>query len=258
MLRGPIAAVALVVLGGLAAAGCSDGPSGANEAGPCEVKPGVVCRDQDMRGVSMVAADLTGADFSGSDLRGTDLRNAVLDDVKFVGSILGAVDFTGASMKNADLSDAHLFFTNFTGADLTGVKEDGTYACNVTAANGALEGRDCAAIPGATTTTTPNNVTGPPTIDELRVAPPGRCVNDIAGNGIRIEYVTRNTIGLSFSVDGIRVDGDVKRRGVRRLPFVCDGKPHEVRLQAFGNDNAVVTRTLRTALEETAPVGAGR
>ena len=254
MLRGPLAVVALVAL---VAAGCSDGPSGANEAGPCEIKPGVVCRDQDMRGVSMVAADLTGADFSGSDLRGSDLRDATLDDVKFVGSILGSVDFTGASMKNADLSKAHLFFTNFTGADMTGVKRDGTYSCNITGPDGGLDEGDCASIPGATTTTTPNGVTGPPTIEQMTIAPPGRCVNDIAGDGIEVEYVTRNTTGLSFWVDDIRVDSDVKGRGTKRLPFVCDSKPHLVRLQAFGNNNAIVNKTLTIALDPAPPLGSG-
>lgn len=254
MLRGPVAVVALLAI---ALTACSSGSNGANEAGPCDIKPGTVCRNEDLRGVSMVAADLTGSDFSGSDLRGSDLRQATLDDVKFVGSILGAVDFTDASLKNADLTKANLFGTNFTGADMSGTILTDSFSCNITSPDGALDPGNCASAPGTPTPSLPGTPTptGPAVIDVLKISPPGRCLNDSAGDGIEIDFVTRNATGVSFAVDGIRIDGVSKLRGTQRLPFVCDGKPHLVALQAFGANGQIATKSLSVALKETAPLG---
>ena len=163
--------VAVVLLVGIIAAGCSTDAGSRDEAGPCEVKPGVVCRDQDLRYVSMVAADLTGADFSGTDFRGADLRDAILTDAKLVGAFLGGANLSGASLKNADLSKANLFFTNFTDADMTGAIETGAYACNVTRPNGGLVEGDCPASDG-----------GVPGHARARSRPPGRPPSSRSGS----------------------------------------------------------------------------
>ncbi len=135
MLRGTVVAALLVVA---LATACETGTTGGNEAGPCEIKPGTVCKNKDLRGVSMVAADLTGADFSGTDLRGSDLRYATLNDVNFVGANLGDIDFSGASLKNADMSKAYLFQTIFTNANLEGAKTTGAFICNMIASDGGV------------------------------------------------------------------------------------------------------------------------
>jgi uncharacterized protein YjbI with pentapeptide repeats len=245
--------VVAVLIVGIIAAACSGGSDEADEAGPCEIRPGVVCRDQDLRNVSMVAADLSGADFSGTDLRGSDLRDANLTGAKFVGAFLGGVNFTGATLKDADLTKANLFGTNFTDADLTGAIETDVYTCNVTQPNGALVAGDCPASGGGSVVTPEGpEPTGPPVIEYLRLDPPGRCLNDAAGQGVEVEYRTRNATGVTFSVDGVRIDGTSKVRGVKRLPFVCDAKPHTVGMRAFGRPgDPSAASTFTTALEET-------
>jgi hypothetical protein len=248
------ATVAIVLLVGIVAAGCSTDPGDPDVAGPCDVRPGVVCTDEDMRNVSMVAADLSGADFSGSDLRGSDLRDANLTGAKLVGALLGGVNFVGANLTNADLTDANLFFTNFADADLTGVNRTGVYACNVTQPNGALVEGDCPGTSdGFLPTPTGKPPTGPPVIESLELDPPGECLNDAAGVGIEVRYNTRNATSVTFAVDGIRLDGASKVRGVKRLPFICDNEPHTVVMQAYGTQPPTATRSLTVALEAGTP-----
>jgi hypothetical protein len=252
VLRGTVVAVLLVA--GLATA-CSTGTTGGNEAGPCEIKPGTVCKDMDLRGVSMAAADLTGADFSGTDLRSSDLRNATLNDVNFAGANLGDVNFTGASLEGANLSKTYLFQTIFTNANLDGADTAGAFICNMIEPDGGRRPGNCASEPSAAPTTTPGTPTGPPQILAFAVSPPGRCVNDSSGDGIEVDYKTRSTSGIVFVVDGIRLDGPSKPSGMKRLPFVCDGKPHTVELWAYGAPGVPsVKRSITATLEETAPL----
>jgi uncharacterized protein YjbI with pentapeptide repeats len=239
----------------IAAAACSSAGGQRDEVGAsCPVHPGVVCRDQDLQGVSLAAADLRGADFSGSILINSDLRGADLTNAKLVGALLGGIDFTGASLKNADLSRANLFFTNFTGADLTGANQEGTFICNTVQPDGAILDGDCKAGADDTPTTTGKSPTGPPTIDYFRLEPPGRCVNDASGTGIDVEWSTRNATILSLSVDGVRIDGATEARSTQRLPFVCDGKPHTVLLEAFGTFPPTANKSFTAALQLTAPL----
>ena len=239
----------------LVAAACSSSPGAGDEVGAtCDLAPHVVCRDQDLRGVSMVAADLQGADFSGSDLRGSDLRDVDLSDGKLVGALLGDANFANANLKNANLTKANLFFTNLTGADLTGAVLEGVYQCNVTQPDGRLVEGDCPSTTGSLPTVT--EPAGPPTITYFRLEPPGKCLNDAAGTGIDVQWSTTNTTGISFAVDGIRIASSIKPHGTERLPFVCDGKPHVAAMQAFGAPGSVATATLTASLEETAPLSA--
>lgn len=250
--RKGIAALMFVVL---AAAACSSSAgAGGDEVGAtCKLAPKVVCRNQDLRGVSMVAADLSGADFSGSDLRGSDLREVNLADAKLVGALLGSATLANANLTNADLTKANLFFTNLTGADLTGAVLTGTFQCNVTQPDGRLVEGDCPSTVGTLPTTEP---TGAPTITYFRLAPPGKCLNDAAGTGIDVQWSTTNTTGIAFAVDGVRIASSIKPKGTQRLPFVCDGQPHVAAMQAFGAPGQVATATLTVSLDETAPLSA--
>jgi len=251
--------VAVVLVLAAIAAACSNGSADRDEAGPCEVRPGVVCTDQDMRDVSLVAADLTGADFSGSDLRGSDLTDANLTGAKLVGALLGGANFAGANLKDADLTRANLFFTNFTDADLTGVNRTDVYSCNVTQPNGALVEGDCPSVAGGDPASTPGGTarTGPPVIESLELEPPGRCLNDAAGRGIEVRYRTRNATAVTFTVDGIRIDSPSKVRGVKRLPFVCDNEPRTVVMRAFAPGAPTATRSLTVAVAEAEPQSSG-
>jgi Pentapeptide repeats (8 copies) len=250
--RKGIAALVLVAL--IAAACSSSADSGGDEVGAsCDLVPHVVCRNQDLRGVSMVAADVRGADFSGSDLRGSDLRDVNLANGKLVGALLGAANLGNANLKNANLTKANFFFTNLTGADLSGAILTDAFQCNVTQPDGSLVEGDCPSTGALPTATAPS---APPTITYFRLEPPGKCLNDAAGTGINVQWSTTNTTGISFAVDGIRIASSIKPKGTTRLPFVCDGKPHVAAMQAFGAPGAVATATLTASLNETAPLNA--
>jgi len=248
--------IAAALLVALVAAGCSSSAgAGSDEVGAtCDLAPRVVCRNQDLRGVSMVAADLRGADFSGSDLRGSDLREVNLADTKLVGTLLGGANLANADLKNADLTKANFFFTNLTGADLSGAVLTGAFQCNVTQPDGRLVEGDCPSSSASLPTAA--EPTGPPTITSFRLEPPGKCLNDAAGNGIDVQWSTTNTTGISFAVDGIRIASSIKPKGTTRLPFVCDGQPHVAAMQAFGAPGTVANATLTASLPETAPLSA--
>jgi uncharacterized protein YjbI with pentapeptide repeats len=240
----------------LLAAACSSGGDTADEAGPCTIKPGTVCRNEKLQGVSMVAADLRGADFSGADLSGADLRNADLTNAKFVKAQLGAVNFTGATLKGADLSGATVFFTNFSNANMSGVNKTGWYACNVTQPDGGFDAGECptGAAAGSLVPAAPKP-TGPPSVQYFRLEPPGKCLNDASGTGIEVEWSVKNVSAITFTVGGIRIDGGtVKEVGDTRLPFICDNKPHVVAMTAFGTSGRLVNSSFTASLRNTAPL----
>jgi hypothetical protein len=250
--RGRVAAIVVILV---LAAACSSGGETKDEVGSCEVAPRVVCRNQDLRNVSLVAADLQGVDFSGSDLSEADLRSADLTGAKLVGATLASTNFANASLKNADLTRAFMFGTNFTDADMSGANTTGVERCNVVEPDGSLTLGFCA---GATED--PSDVTTPtvgaPTIRYFRLARPERCLNDSAGTGIDIEWSTRNTTGLTFFVDGIRIEASTKARGTKRVPFECDGRNHIVAMQAFGAGNQSVDDEFTASLHPGAPTSA--
>ncbi len=239
----------------LLAAACSTGGDTADQAGSCDIKPGTVCRNELLQGVSMVAADLRGADFSGSDLGGADLRNADLTGAKLVKTQFGATNLTGASLKGANLTGASLFSTNLTGANLSGAIKTGWYTCNVTEPDGALVAGDCPDSTGGSVIPVVKPPPGPPVITFFRPVAPTRCLNDASGPGIEVEWSARNVTAISFQVSGIRIDGGtVKATGTQRLPFICDGKPHPVTMQAFGSQTRVANASFTVALHITAPL----
>ena len=239
----------------LLAAACSTSSSSSDQAGPCDIHPGTVCRNEDLQGVSMVAADLHGADFSGSDLSNADLRNADLTGANLVKAQLGAANLAGASLRNANLSGATLFSTNLTGANMTGAIKTGWYACNVTQPDGALVPGDCPVSPGGSIVPAVKAPTGPPVVRYFRPERPVRCLNDASGTGIEVEWSTQNVSAVSFAVSNVRIDGgSVQATGSQRLPFICDGKPHPVAMQGFGSQSRIATASFTVALQNTAPL----
>jgi hypothetical protein len=231
MLRRPaLALLALVVLAGV---GCSQGSSAAQEDtfGKCRARPGADCRNEDLRAVSLIAADLPKIDFSGSDLSNADFSQADLSGAQFVGATLAGTDFTGANLTGANFTDAKMFGVVLRGATLDGaVMTAPDNRCITTMPDGRVEsGASCLA---GTVTTLPQ--TSPPVIEYFRATEPVRCIEDVAGTSIDVEWSTRYITSVTFFVDGIRTISSPKRKGIAQVPFTCDGKPHPVLLQAVG------------------------
>jgi Pentapeptide repeats (8 copies) len=243
------------------AAACSSTHYDETEAGTCPATPGADCKNQDLRSVSLVAADLHNIDFSGSDLSDADFRNANLTGANLSGTTLAGTDFSGATLRDANLTKAFLFGANLTDADLTGADRTGSQVCNVTEPDGALnngfvvnaQGKQSscgkAALPSLTAPPT-----GPPRISYFRLSEPRECVNDVAGDGIDVEWSTSNVNTIAIFVDGLQVDAETKARGSHRLPFVCDNRPHLVSMQAFGTQPPAATSSFAATFPPAAPL----
>jgi uncharacterized protein YjbI with pentapeptide repeats len=251
--RGRIAAIVVILI---LATACGSGAEIKDEVGSCEIAPGVVCRNQDLRFVSLVAADLQGVDFTGSDLSEADLRSANLSGAKLVDTTLASTNLANASLKNADLTGAFMFGTNLTDADMSGANTTGVERCNVIEPDGALTEGFCAGATGDLAGDEPAPVEGPPTIEYFRLVQPERCLVDAAGDGVEVEWSMRNVAAVNFSVDGIRIESANKRRGTKRLPFECDGRDHIVSVQAFGANNQSVSDEFTASLQPSAPISA--
>jgi hypothetical protein len=225
-LVGPLVLVLVLV-----AAACSDstGAEPNDTFGKCKARAGAVCQKQDLQAISLVSADLPKVDFSGSNLERADFTNADLSGAKFVGSILVATDFTGANLSGADFSKAFMFETTLRGANTDGAVFTDARRCNVTLPNGSIDEGEC--VP---TTATTRAELRPPVIQYFRAARPARCIEDVAGTTIAVEWSARFITSVTFFVDGIRVSGESTRKGTKQLPFTCDGKPHPVLMQAIG------------------------
>jgi hypothetical protein len=247
--RGRLTAAAVTVI---VAAACSSGGTTVDLAGTCKVQPGTVCSNEKLQGVSMASGNLSGADFSGADLSRADFRNADLRNAKFLNAQLGGADFTGADLANADLSGARLYYTNFTGANMTRVVKTGTFSCDVIQPDGGLAAGLCPSGSGSVTGT-PATPKGPPSIQYFRLSRPARCINDASGVGIEVEWATQNVTSIAFAVDSIRIPGGAtKPVSSQRLPFVCDGKPHTVSMQAFGAGTQNTTASITVSLRDSA------
>jgi hypothetical protein len=244
---------------------CSDGPMADPEFGDCKPRPNGACRDQDLRNISLVSADLQGMDFSGSTLSDADFRDADLTGAKFVGATLAFTNFARANLRDADLSGALLFGTNLTDADLEGANTEGAQRCNTVEPDGSYtvgELRDdqgrltpCGGAGAAATPTTPTRPSsGPPRVEYFRQAEPTRCITDVAGTGIDVEWSIPNANTMTFYVDGIRIETSSRRKGEVRLPFVCNGEPHIVSVQAFGAADPPANAAFSATLDERAPL----
>ena len=216
--------------------------------GSCKIEVGAVCRDQDLRNTSAVAANLRNADFTGSDLEGADLTNADLRGATLVGSNLVLVNFTGANLAGADLTGARINITNFTGANLDRVKMPvAEKQCSMIDTTGRfVEGEGCKDQFTPGTTVAPS--TEPTTITSFLASDPVVCIDDLGGIGIDVQWKTKNALGSSFFMDGLRVGGSDQQSGRARLPFVCDGKSHKVELRAFGAQTALVAKSFVLSL----------
>jgi len=235
-------------------AACATGSSSRvdNPYGSCKIGPGAVCRDQDLRAVSLVSADLRGADFTGSNLGLVDFRDADLRDALLVGTDLAGADFTGANLAGADLTDASTFFTNFSLANLEGANTAALKRCAVIEPDGRFDPGSgfCQQITSATTNPPTQSS---PTLEYFRAAKPAVCLNDVSGTGIEVTWKATGVLGITFFVDGVRVGGSKKTKGTTRIPFVCDGKPHTVGVQAYGAVPPSLSESFTLALEPGAP-----
>jgi hypothetical protein len=250
--RGALAGIVVVIA---LAAGCSGSAGQPDEVGAgCNVGPRTVCTNQDLRSVSLVAADLRGADFSGSKLNDSDFTESDLRGAKFVGSELSGATFASADMGGADLSKSTVYFTNFTDADMKGVNRTAWNDCYSVQPDGSLSACPNPAASTATTKPAAKPNVAPPSIVYFRLEPPGKCIYDAEGTGIEIQWSAQNATSVVFAIDGIRVDSRTKPRGSTRLPFICNGKPHTATMQAFGAVTPSATATITKSLDETAPL----
>lgn len=229
------ACAVLVALGALGAA-CR--PAGSvSEADDvydgCRLGPGVTCRDRRLAGLILTNVDLRGADlrrssFAASDLRGADLRRADLRGADFRGADLGDADLRGANLAGADLS-----FATLVGADLRSANLTGAATCLQLRPDWGLDTEGCGAGADLTPTTTRPRPTGPPEIVtfELRSR---RCLNDAAGTAVEVRYRVRRTRVVVFRVDGVQALTLRRDRDVARVPFLCDGVPRTLAIEAYG------------------------
>jgi hypothetical protein len=157
-----------------------------------------------------------------------------------------------------------MFSTNLTGANLDGATTTGAQRCQMTQPDGSFvigsvedaQGREvpCIGGPAETPTTTAAGASGPPRVEFFRQANPKRCITDVAGEGIDIEWSTPNATSLTFYVDGIRIESATKTHGVKRVPFRCDGRVHIVSVQAFGPTPPSASALFTATLDATAPL----
>jgi hypothetical protein len=249
----------------LVAAACSSGGTDEGAAGSCPAKPGSNCAHQDLRSVSLVSADLRGIDLSGADLSNADLRNANLTGANLTGATLSATDFSNATLRDANLTKAFMFGTNFTDADLTGAIRTDATACYVTEPDGALnngslvnaQGLRSPCAPTTATTTAGSPSSGPARIEYFRLQAPRECVNDVAGDGVDVEWSAPNASTLAIFVDGLQVASDTRPKGAIRVPFVCNGGPHTVSLQAFGAQPPAATSSFTASFTSPPPLSSG-
>jgi len=229
-------ACALVAVAGALGAACRPAES-ASEADDiydgCRLGPEVTCRDRRFDGLVLTNVDLRGADlrrssFAASDLRGADLRRADLRGTDFRGADLGDADLRGANLAGADLSFATLVGADLRGADLTDVA-----TCLQLRPDWGLDSKGCGPDAVPIPTTRAPRATGPPEIVtfELRSR---RCLNDAAGTAVEVRYRVRRTRVVVFRVDGVQALTLRRTHDLVRVPFLCDGTPRTLAIEAYG------------------------
>jgi len=244
MRSGRLACVVLAVAATLAA--CSgSGRAVSNEFGDCRFEPRTVCRDQNLDAVAAPSADLAGADLSGSKLRGADLRNASLRGAKLVGTDLGGADLSGSDLQRADLSQARLVGTSFASADWFGSIRTDAVLCETVLPDGTVS--DCPQADAARASTPP------PQVLRAGAVEPATCIGDGIGDGIEIDYATRDARSIVFEVDGERVSDATAAKGIHRIPFTCDGHEHVVTVVAFGATPPTAQRSFPVSVREGRP-----
>jgi hypothetical protein len=240
------ACVAFAVIVVLAGCG-SQGREITNRFGDCTFEPRTDCRGQDLEAVGASNADLDGADFSGARLVGADLRDASLRNAKLVGTFLSGADMSRADLTNADLTDAWLIGTNLDDADLYRMVSTNARFCNTVMPDGTVS--DCQILESDE----PQKVPRPPEIVSAAPQRPVVCIVDGIGDGIEINYRVRRAQSVIFSVDGSRVSEANKPRGIKRIPFTCDGHPHRVSIEAFGRSAPTAKTSFQVSVDEGTP-----
>jgi hypothetical protein len=236
MFRRSMLGLAVFALAALALAGCGGGKNAVARVtdtyGDCKIKPGTVCKNQDLSGVDLSSADLTGADLSGSDLARTDFTGANLANANLSDTLLAATDFTRANLTGANFTNAKFNYTILRLATTTNWNVTGAKFCFVQRPDGFLDEAGCARP--ATPTTQPK-VTEPPQIVKFATATnPAKCLNDVGGTGVEIVYEVKNASSIVLNLDDLKVGGAFKEKGTIRIPFLCDGREHTIDFIAVG------------------------
>jgi hypothetical protein len=241
------ACVVFATIATLAACGSSEREI-TNRFGDCTFEARTVCRGQDLEAIAASNSDLDGADFSGANLTGADLRDVSFRNATLVGTVLNGADLTGADLSNADFSKAKLIGTSFEAADLYRTTQTDAVFCNTVMPDGTVT--DCQFL----VPTKPGKTLRPPQIVRAGAHKPVVCIVDGIGDGIEIDFRVRRAQSVIFSVDDARVSQANVDRGIKRIPFTCDGRPHTVSLEAFGR----ASPTARTSFEVSVEAGKPR
>jgi hypothetical protein len=117
--------------------------------------------------------------------------------------------------------------------------------CIVTMPDGGVErGQQCAAQAEQ-----PVPTTSAPVIEYFRAVEPVECIEDASGTSIEVEWSTRFVNSVTFFVDDIRTSSESRRKGRKQVPFLCDGRPHPVLIQAVGPVPPLATASFTASVE---------
>ena len=239
----------VLVASALAGVSCtSPEPELTNRFGDCNFQPGTDCHGQNLAAVSIPATDLTGANLSGVSLEDADLRNVIFRNANLSTANLSGADLTGADLRGANLSDAVLFRATMDRVDWSGANRSGTKFCNTLLPDGSVS--DCRAIDDLTA---PVVEVKPAVVVTFKPHRPIECFNDGAGMGIEVDWKVRNATSVVFLIDDLQASIGLGTRGIKRLPFPCDGERHRVTIQAFGAVPPLVTSSFTVAVELKGP-----
>jgi len=242
----PVIVLCVLILLALPACSGDGGAAQDDTFGDCRARAGATCRNEDLRAISLIAADLPKIDFSGSNLRNADFTDADLSGARFVDADLSGTDFTGANLTGADFTGALMFGTILRNAQTDGlVMAAADRRCIVTMPDGGVERGERCSVPVEEQLP----VTSAPSIEYFRAVEPVECIEDASGTSIEVEWSTRFVNSVTFFVDGIRTSSESKRKGRKQLPFLCDGAPHPLLLQAVGPVPPLATSTFSLAVE---------
>jgi hypothetical protein len=224
--------------------GCSgsSSPQLSNDFGGCAFGAHARCPNADLAALSVPQSDLRGADFSGANFKGTDLSDSDLRDANLSGANLSRVNLVNADLRGADLSDAILFQATLDGARWSGANRTGTRYCETVLPDGSFS--DCKELDVPTTIDT-----RPPAVVSFGPDRPVRCLHDFIGEGINVDWRVRHASSVAFQIDGVQAATAVGDKGVKRIPFPCDGARHTVTLQAFASFAPVASDSFELSLE---------
>jgi Pentapeptide repeats (8 copies) len=231
----------------LAVVGCSSSNGIlTNEFAGCTFEPHTNCAGLDLAGVIVAESDLRGANFAGANLEGADLRRADLRDANLKGADLTHADLTRADLRGADMSDAILTSVRFEHADWVGSNRSGARLCKTVLPDGGVSACKVLDVHVQVDQT-------PASIVKFAAAPPVVCIDDFVGDGIMVDWRIAHAQSAVFLVDDIQASSAQGTKGRQRIPFLCDGAPHTVTIQALGEVSPVASRTFTVSLDAPTP-----